>query len=807
MLYILPFCRRSDIYQWDWLKKGESVKFIVPHPKLADSIRETVESHRLDLNIESTTIADFIKSEILHRDSDIKIYKKYQLILELSTVWKKYFPASTYDEFFGVFDEFTQLRGITIDFGLVEEILDNSYLGFVGRDIEGIKKFWKYLEIREIYDEHAACFHLAKQYGNTVEKGTSKKIIIYGFSHLSSGQCDLLNIMGKFHDIYIPVYANVWREVVESDWLKWLDAKIMPVSSNERKLNKVSLIKINNNGLSSAIRQLAENYCKDKAVEIILAQKNPDLFHIGELAWGEVSFKVEASVFDNTYKKIFNDLEDGFDWKKEIDTETVLVFLRGIIQAELEKSFEEKNFKTIKMASFVCDEIEKWMNLSEANSIMKMFDYDVFKNSLKLNLPRNYILPQMDKNIKTGVKGLEDIEAVGTDNLVVICATSSYSDFDFKEDHWVENMVEAFLKIGPIKRKELEFKMLKESIVDILVEREAFLVVEENLLEESLLWSEVLSDFTLDEIFIERQEKKEKIDYIKNLGKKNYSPSESEKWSSGKIQKYLDCPRAFYYNYVVPVHISPQNHQEVEARELGSLQHKIVCSFLEQFDTLDEEKYHGLVKDTWDQFLERKKLFLNDLNYWNHFIEIKNYSWRGIKSLLNIKKSYPDAKFSFEVEFFSQVHKGSIDCIVNLGNGMMGIIDFKRSDASIPGKREVFDFKKIQIWYYMHNLKREGFRSCFLGYLCLAELEKSQFVFDKDVLSMDGFKNIFPVGKKYSCSFQEKEKQFERFLAEKIENILEDKNFSPIPQSNKICNYCWMEKVCINRDGAISEDG
>ena len=793
MLYIVPFCQRNDLYQYDWLNIGASVKFVVPHPKLADGVRETGERYRPDLNIESTTIADFIKNEVSYSNSSIKIYKKYQLILELSTVWKKYVPLGSYEEFMGVFDGFTQLRGITIDFDLVEQILDSAYLGFTEGEVESIKKFWKYLEIRKIYDEHAACSYLAERY----EKETAENIIFYGFSHLSSGQCDLLNVMGESQDVRIPVHVNVWKEARESDWIKWINAKVLPVPSHERRPNKVSLVKISNNGLGQAVKRLAKEHCKDRAVEIVLAQKNPDFFQVGELAWDEIFFKVEVSVLGNTYTKIFNAMDKFFDWKENVDTGSVLSFFQGIVDEELNKNFEEKDFKIIRVASFIHDEIKEWMELSEENAFMRIFDYYVFRNSLELNLPRNYIFPQADKDMKVRVRGIEDIEAVGADNLVVVCATSKYSDVDSREDIWTEKMIESFLKIGPVKRKEFEFRMLKESITDILAECSSFLMFEESLIEESYLWREILSEFNIEKIVFGESEKKEKIDYIKNLEKKPYSPSDSKQWSSGKIQKYLDCPRAFYYNYIDRIYFSPENQQEVEARDFGSLQHKTIRLYLEQFHSLDEEAHHDLLKDVWNQFLQEKNLVLNDLSYRNGFIEIKNYSWRGIKSLLDIKNVYPKARFSFEVEFFSQTHRGSIDCIINLGDGMMGIVDFKRSNASIPGKAEVFDFKKIQLWYYMYNLKREGFKSCFLGYLCLAELEKSQFVFDGDVLSGSDFGKIFPMGRSYSCSFKEKGDQFEQFLQEKIEHILEDKSFLPLPESGKVCNFCWMDKICI----------
>ena len=801
MRYIVPFYRRSDIYQYEWLKRGEFVKIIVPHPKLADGIRETSDRYRPDLNIESITIAEFIKNEISYWNSDITVCKKYRLILELSTIWKKWFPLSSYEEFTGVFDSFTRLRGVTTNFDLVEEVLSKVYMGLGERDVESIKKFWKYLEFRKIYDEHAACSYLVESYRNLTSNKTSEKMIFYGFSHLSSGQCELVNSMGKLHDIYIPLYASIWEKAEESDWMKWIDAQTLQIPLEKRETKKISLIKIKKNGLSKVMRKLPERYCTAKPVEIVLAEKTPDFFHVGELSWGEIFFKIETSVFLNTYTKIFNDMKMALDWKNDIDTQRVLKFLCGIIEKELNKNFEKKDFKIIKIASFIHDEIKMWMDLSEENISMKIFDFYVFRNTLKLNLPRNYIFPRMEKTMVAKVKGLEDIETIGIDGSVIVCATASHGDIEVAEDHLTEKMIESFLKIGPVKRKELELAITKENIKDVLGEKSSFLIIEENLIEESALWNSILSDVNINEIVFKNIEERTERDYIKNLKKKKYSLNNG-KWSSAKIQKYLDCPRSFYYSYVERIHFNPENQQEVEAKELGSLEHKIISTFMEEINAWDEGVHDAFVCDIWEKFLQEKKLILDDLSYKNYFIEIQNYSWRGIKTLLEIKKNYPDAKFSFEVEFVSEIHRGSIDCVISLGDGMIGIVDFKRSEASVPSQKDILEFKKIQLWYYAHNLKLHEKQLCFFGYLCLAELEKSLLFFDEDIFTLEAFRKIFIDGKVKSCSLKNKKNQFEQILADKIDNVLKDERFLPIPQSENMCNFCWMDKVCIRETTA-----
>ena len=796
MLYIVPFSQLAQVYQYSWFKNGEVVRVVVPHPKLADSIREQGESHRPDLNIEYATIADFINKKISSWNPEIKIYKKYRLILELSTIWKKYFPSDSCDEFLGAFDRFTELRGITTNFEIIEDVVSKCQIGLSEREVEGIKKFWKYLEVREIFDEHGACSYVVEKYRDGTMDEIATSMVFYGFSHLSSGQCDLLKAMGEKHDVYIPVHENVWQEAKKSDWVKWIDAKILRTHQEKRLPRKISLIKNCSSDLNQVVQQLYDLHGEKESMQIILTQKNPDFSHMGAFSLKDAYFKVETSIFGNTYIKIFNKIEKDLDWRVGVETESVLDFLQKLISQELKKEFDKKDFKMIKTASFLHEEIKLWMDLSETNNVMNIFDYNIFRDSLKLNLPRSSMVSGNESNAQVKIRGIEEIDSIGVDGMVLMCASKNYSEMSFSDDHRTEKMIESFLTIGPIKRKEFEFKMFKQNIMDVLTTNSSFLLVEEDLMKENPLWDEILSNFEIEEMYLGMGKEKETKDYIAGLKKRNYS-SDSIKWSSGKIQKYLDCPRSFYYKYVDRIHFSPEKHLEVEMTDLGTLQHQVIKMFLENFETLDEDEYQKMVKLTWDRFLDEKRMILDGLNYEHCLLEIKNYSWRGIKALFGIKKEYPQAKFSFEFQFDYSMHRGSVDCVVNLDNKIMGIVDFKRSGTSIPSRAEFLDFKKIQLWYYMYNLHLQGFNLGFLGYLCLAEPDKSQVVFDDQAFPQGDFDKIFVEGKKYSCSFKEKLSQFDIFLKDKIENILQDDNFLPIPRVKKACDFCWLDKICI----------
>ena len=217
MLRVILFYQKSQVYTYDYLDDSSGLITVVsPHPGMADIIHLKNNKYRPDLDLESITMADFRRKEIEILGIDKKIYKKYELLLELSVVWKKYFPDRTLESFLGSVDLFTDLRGFTTDFNLVEEGL--SLLNKETSEV--IEKFWKYLEARDIYDEHKIYDLLSQRY-RQMDAVNCRSIVFYGFTHLSSGQCDLIKSLANVYNVYIPFNAFVYQNIKESSWIKW----------------------------------------------------------------------------------------------------------------------------------------------------------------------------------------------------------------------------------------------------------------------------------------------------------------------------------------------------------------------------------------------------------------------------------------------------------------------------------------------------------------------------------------------------------------------------------------------------------
>ena len=220
-----------------------------------------------------------------------------------------------------------------------------------------------------------------------------------------------------------------------------------------------------------------------------------------------------------------------------------------------------------------------------------------------------------------------------------------------------------------------------------------------------------------------------------------------------------------------------------------------------------DSKHHAqLVTKELEEFLSIEKITPDKMEYENALLEITNYSANGINALLKFKKDYPAVTFSFEESFENESHRGKIDCIVRWQEGI-GIWDFKRSKGGIPQKKEMKEFEKIQLWYYLYNLalsspKELQEKLCFMGYLNLSEIEQSMVVINTDSFLKDipteNLKKSFSSPPMFiDVSFKDCLLRFQTLLTDKIGEISRDHHFLPIPQKEEVCKYCWIDHVCI----------
>lgn len=789
MITICPFSTLNELWEYSYLEKNSSVKFITPHPQVLSGLRGQIGEKRRDLQAQYVTIFEFIKTS-LEKDS-INIYEKNKLMLELSVVWKKLF-SSTEDQraFFHSFDLFRDFRGISVDFSLIEEGLVNC--NWLEKDTAGaIKIFWQYLTERNIYDEHSACHLLTEKYNNAPFSIAPQKLVFYGFSHLTPLQCFLLESMGKIHSIYVPFPLSVYKDARDSDWIKWIGGEVLPVEEKNTKANlKVAVVR--ERGMGPGIKFVLEKHLQEEG-EILLGEKNPTLGQVGEIPLGQIFFQVEASLFSNTYQKVFNQLIQLWSNTHTVDTQRIVEYLRSMEKEALSEDLPQKDFKLIKTIRLIQQEIDDWCSLSDLNKKATIFDYTVWQQAFTSNLPRNFITPSLSQESEISVMGLERIHSLHMGRGVVVGVSSKYTFQSSSKGKLRQEIMEFVCAVGAVPRQELEEELLREHIMMILQREKSFLVIEKEVQERDDFWYEILRHFCIEKIVVEEALPQNKIDFVARWPKKNYL-AQQEKWSAGRIQQFIDCRRAFYYKYVENIPYSPPSKNKIDKGQRGNLQHWVIAKYLERFEQFSSARHHTIVEEEINSFICDQGLLLDKLEYEKAFIEVKNYSANGIHFLLDFKKEFPSSEFVFEKKFENDEHRGSVDCIITFNDGL-GVIDFKRNTA--PSVKDIMEFRKIQLWYYLHHITNPKDKVYFFAYLRLSKIKDSRVTLNND-FSTNSLKSFFPQRTStHETSFKEKMGDFARDLIERIEDIPQEEEFRPIPQNQNVCRYCWLDNICI----------
>ena len=773
------------------------MKFIVPYPTTAVGLRNRIKDHRRDLRPQIITIAHFIKEELKKLGDEHSICTKNELMLQLATEWKKCFPSGDAKEFFHCFDLFCDLRGISVDFSIVEDGLKGDITS--KETANALRLFWNHISSQDLWDEHWAAHTLAEKYRSLSSSSPSSqtKIVLYGFSYLTPEQCYLVQIMGEMHSIFLPFPARVYKNALPSDWIKWVGGEVVTAKEDKKNPIPLKMMIVPKRRLGWGIKFVVEEHLNGEG-EVLLGEKSPTLSEVGEIPLGGASFKVSTRAFKDAYQWVFNHLFSFWGERGNCSTKEVLDFLQSLEKKEMAQDFGQHNFTLIKTIKMVIDEVKEWKDLSKLNDRASSTDGAIWQKAFAAQLPLNFIVAATSGNTKVKIKGLEELDSIDTGKGLVVGVSSGYTPHTPYRVGLIEKIVQSeFVSaLGPIRRRGLEDELLQAQLIMALAGDRAYLAIEKEVIEKDFLWDEILNYFTIQQVaFPPAPGLTLGRDFIKLQQKKKY-PLEDNPWSASRIQAYLDCPRSFYYKYIEAIPYTPRGKDKIEPHHRGELTHRVIGRYLNHYQEFINSKHEEVIEEEMKLYLQENGLNANALEYQKAQMEIRNHSRRGIDTLLKFKEYGPDCKFFFEQELNREGHRGQIDCIVQFKGGK-GIFDFKRS--VIPSKGEVNEYKKIQLWYYCHTLTNPDDTVYFLAYLCLKDLKKSKVVFNSDCTRKGELDQIFTgLGMKITDrdrkSFVVAKGEFSQKIQETINAIEQDREF--FPQHNPECNYCWLDNIC-----------
>lgn len=758
---------------------------VTPNPTLADVNRIKYDS-RQDFNV--LTISRFIKdyAELLFDDEVFEnLKRKSELNLILGSLYKIMNPNSKYELFKKSFQLLTDFRAFSLNEEVLKSILEN-YDPEVARSV-----LWFHRTMNELnlIDEHKSYFLISQRLREEelpVTFENERNIIFTGFDFLTPAQLDMIQALSIRNNIYVPFYKNAYDKSKDFDWIKWItrfDSKISIIDGKESESSTTEMTTFTKNSLGKTLSNF------ENIDNLILCSSNIEQNMVNEIPFDNLKFKVPIEILSKEISFIEDSLLE-MTMKNSIELNDFETWYNK----QVEQAILDKNFKLIKALQLLMEIYNEWKDLSIENKIITSFENKLFLESLKLNTPRNSLISEHKGNIS--VESLKGIEKVQKDEKNVFCVTSDYSPIKSSVADYSEDVQKYLASIGPIRRSEFEFEILKAKLVEKLKCKNSILLIEDKLTTEDAGWSSILKDLNIEKVKL-NDDKSVKRDFESFLNK-NIS-HDLNYYSASRLQTFLDCPQKYWLNYVVKRSKRVTLPNELMPMELGILEHDVIDSFMNQYEKYSAAKLKELILYKLKSF----KNISNEKLLKLYEIEIMSYTSKIIQDLFELQSELK-VSFEFEKDLKNNVNKaiGSID-LYGQGKEIGLILDFKRSASSIPSQSSLFNFEKIQLWFYLNqtNLFDPDFvkRDFVWGYINLSEPEKSLLFTNSldckkrmEALSTESFKKIILI-KDEIAKLKTNYAQFENEIIASIKN---EKNFSPNPKEEAVCSFCDLNKVC-----------
>ncbi len=779
MLRVVKLEKIEDLLPFTKISKASEKIFVCPDPYTADSLRSS--------GFKVVTITKFISDELLRFYGEDELKKrrkdKSELLLHLATIYKAVTPNFKFESFMHAYNLFSELRSFTTSL----EVLSDALEHFPHEVAQALQILWGVVNDLGLIDEHSAYSLLAESYREidylAVE---NREVYFWGFGHLNAGQIDLIQALGNQEDIFIPLPKQLVENSRVTDWIHWLKtASIIdaPVATKASKY-KAKLCLYDDDHVFDGIRELKN----EKKLNIILAERRPSLNILNAIPIRNIAFKADVNPFDGLSSATLLEVQQqAFALEKEIKTIELLDIIENFYSSEMSDEFLNVDFKKLKILHLLMSITSEWFELSSRNKVIKMEDYKLLVEVFNLRMPRTYFIP-ISQNPEHRVAGLEEIDRQYKKEGVtsILCVGRLFDGFSEGGESFSAQLTKILASIGHVKNPALDLALKKLKIKNYLQSSQTFLMIEKSVLEKSMPWKDLVQELELDFDFHPSEKREGNAnDPLKKLIKNTIK---LEKISATRLQTYIDCPRKYYFKYIL--NLSPYLNLEtiVSASELGQIQHKILEIYFGDEINFQEKKHLNVCKKVWESFLKRNKTKISMVFYRRHFSEILRNTKNGIFFLTNLKRFDPSLKLKFEVQLSGEKN-GFIDCLV-FGEKIRGILDFKRGAGSIPSASDVKNMKKIQILFYANS---EIIDWNFLGYINLTSIGKSLLYTDealKDYISEhDRDFKIQPL------ISREQMESYNIFENKTIEKMARETLFSPDP-AVKACDYCEVKNLC-----------
>ncbi len=782
MLRLVTYKSLANVFEETFFSENfgslENIVFIAPGPTHADNFRRKLIKSGLETKNQIITISKFCTNELTEFGNEELLSSrknKSSLMFSLAPVWKANIDDN-FENFMRAFVLFTELRSYTADFDLYCEFLEF----FDESQKYVLILFWKVCESLGYIDEHQTYTELSSLYRH-IEYDGERNFVFIGFQNFTAIQIDYLKSLSIRDNISVLINEFVYEKCSDLDWPKWiagLDDKEGGSNSSEKSLiTKYSFPK---NRLNEYLRKINTDL---KIGNIVLATKNLDFPSSKQIPLDFQIPKVEADLFSEIMNLHFQQLyklitEDSIEIEEFLE----------IIENKIKLAIENQNFREIKFLLLFKRKVSEWKEFYSENKFFSKFELKLFKSILSLDFPRSaYVSLSKEKKLDK-FSTLEFCDLITNEEVYLIYA-SNLGALGSSTKTFPNELQSLLASVGPIKNQHFDKIYTLSKLISLGKNNKLTLILEEETENKDIVWNELLSLFEIENKEIDFSSEK----VIKNVLSEHCKKLPITKLSATRLQSYLDCPQKYFYSYGMKLIDRVDLKTSLRADQIGTLEHWIIEEYFKKHSIYEEDDFITLCKMKIGEYLGKNKINLNKNDFSILFNEIRNYCKNGIELLLDLKTIFDFNSLEFEKKILHNSFTGSIDCILSNDTNYM-IIDFKRSNASIPTKNEVFNFEKIQIWFYLTKLLMNK-ELLSIGYLNLSSKSDSLFINTENETTL----KLKDLEIKNSFDFKEFNQQCSEYLnieEQTIEKMKKDETFFPSPRIEKVCEYCVVKNFC-----------
>ena len=774
MRKIVLFNQTDNLYQYinNFAHSQKKTLIITPSPNYSDMLRTQLVGHSSQFQV--ITIAKFIRDELqsLFDEEILRNFKgKSELLLELSTVFKRMFPDEEYAFFEQSFTLLTDFRSFSLSSDVLESILD-QYPTKMKKAVLGMHNV---LEALGYFDEHKSYFTLSERLraGDLpIEYDENREILFYGFDFLAPSQVDLLKAFSIRSDVYIPVYAKVYDKKSHLDWIEWLECEETEEIDESIELNKSNILTFPKNYLSKVLYEILGE--GDGHIQLLLSNKKLTLENLVMAGVDRLSFKIPLEFMIEDVEAVYHELSKNIS---DYDFPDKIIEMSS-------NALKEENFKRYKVLSLFNNIFHEWNEIKSDTDEFGEYHLKILKEVVLLDLPRVSAIGKNNSS-KIDLIDFQNIESIKNDRPLLFCLTSDFSNFKSSVTPYLEGVEKYLATIGPIRNSELEKQVLLAKVRNILLHENINVFIEEGLVEEDV---DIAGLFD----FEESDENKFSVGGIKKTKYPHYNQVENFEFvpSATSLQTYIDCPRQFRLKYIEGMSSVLTYPDRLNKLELGRIEHAIIEKYVTGKERYNNAELIAMIDYEIKKQFSSKQISEQILNEVR--VEIESLTGPIIEKLFSLIHT-GKFKIDFEIELSNPDVRGSIDCVLRSDEEIF-LLDFKRGDFSIPTKKDFLDFEKIQIWFYLNHYANPNNTPMTFGYINLSQNEKSLIFSTYDNTSL--LAELLETRQYQIEEFSNVMKEYKGVEENLIKQIEEDKYFKANARKAQTCDFCNFNLYC-----------